>query len=221
MILYERLGAGNLCPSPIGYRVRIALALKGMDCERVPMRFADVDRLEAETGSRTCPAMVDGEARFGDSASIVRHLDAVQPARPVFRDEDRTFDLASIEREFGFRAAKVISPWFVERLCPEDRDYFRTSREERFGMTFAELVAHRSASELDLAFTVGRLAGRLDRTPFFSGNEPGFFDAVIYGYLLWVDFADPSAMPELPSHMAAWYEVRDLAWRSVCLKPFG
>lgn len=220
MKLYERLGANNLCPSPIGYRVRVALSVKGMDCERVPIRFADVDRLEAETGSRTCPAMVDGASRLTDSEAIVRYLDAVQPKRPVFRDEDRHFDLTAVERELGTRAGKVIAPWFIDRLCPEDRDYYRTSREERYGMTFAELVAHRSAAELDLAFSVGRVAAKLERTPFFSGSEPGFADAVIYGYLLWIELADPSAMPELPADMAVWYEARDLAWRRACLTPF-
>lgn len=221
MILYERLGANDLCPSPIGYRVRIALFLKGMDCERAAMRFADVDRLEAETGSRTCPAMVDGAVKLGSSAEIVRHLDSVNPARPVFGREDARFDVDSVEREFGFRAGKVVAPWFIERLCPEDRDYFRTSREARYEMSFTELVAHRSAFELDLAFTVGRIAKRLDRGPFFSGMQPGFADTVIYGYLLWIDFADPSAMPELPPHMAAWFEARDLAWRPICLAPFS
>lgn len=220
MKLYERLGANNLCPSPICYRVRIALALKGMDCERVPMRFADIDRLEAETGSRTCPAMADGTARLADSVAIVRHLDAVQPQRPVFRDEDKQFDLQTIERELGGRAGRVIAPWFVERLCPEDRDYYRHSREERYKATFAELVAHRSASELDLAFSVGRVARKLEGMPFFSGTQPGFADAVVYGYLLWIELADASAMPELPAAMAAWYEARDVAWRRPCLTPF-
>lgn len=221
MKLYERLGARNLCPSPIGYRVRVALSLKGMDCERVPMRFADVDRLEAETGSRTCPAMVDSMVRLTESAAIVRHLDAVQPQRPVFRDEDKHFDLDAIERELSARAGRVIAPWFIERLCPEDRDYYRRSREERYGMTFTELVAHRSASELDLAFSVGRVAAKLERSPFFSGDQPGFADAVVYGYLLWIELADSSAMPELPADMAAWYEARDLAWRRPCLAPFA
>ncbi|MFX4220674.1 MAG: glutathione S-transferase family protein [Thalassobaculum sp.] len=221
MKLYERLGADDLCPSPIGYRVRIALALKGMDCVRVPMRFADVERLEAETGSRTCPAMLDGDARLTDSAAIVRHLDLVQAKRPVLRDEDRHFKLSIVEQELGTRAGKVIAPWFIERLCPEDRDYYRSTREQRYGMSFAELVAHRSAAELDLAFTIARVASGLDRSPFFSGNEPGFADTVIYGYLLWIDLADPGAMPELPPGMAAWYEARDLAWRRPCLTPFA
>lgn len=220
MKLYERLGANNLCPSPIGYRVRVALSLKGMDCERIPMRFADVDRLEAETGSRTCPAMVDGMVRLTDSEAIVRHLDTVRPQRPVFRDEDKHFDLNAIERELGARAGKVIAPWFIDRLCPEDRDYYRRSREERYGMSFAELVAHRSASELDLAFSVGRVSAKLERSPFFSGDQPGFADAVVYGYLLWIELADASAVPELPPDMAAWYEARDLAWRRACLTPF-
>jgi len=220
VILYERLGADNLCPSPIGYRVRIALFLKQMDCPRVPMRMVDVDRLEAETGSRNCPAMVDGETRLISSAAVVRHLDAVDPDRVVFGDTDKHFNIDAVESEVGMRAGKVIAPWFVERLCPEDRDYFRRTREERFGMTFAELVAHRSTFELDLAFTVGRLATRLERGPFFSGTTPGFADSVIYGYLLWIDISDPSAMPELPPGMAAWYEARDLAWRQTCLTPF-
>jgi glutathione S-transferase len=221
MILYERQGADNICPSPIGYRVRAALATKLMDCRRVPMRFADVDRLEEETGSRTCPAMCDAGACFTTSAEIIRHLDAVNPDHPVFTNEDEAFDLDAVEREFGTRAGKVIAPWFIERLCPEDRDYYRTSREERYGLTFAELVAHRSAHELDLAFTIARLAKLMDRTAFFSGARPGFADTVVYGYLLWIELADTSAMPELPSEMAAWYEARDAAWRRACLAPFA
>jgi glutathione S-transferase len=219
--LYERLGADNLCPSPIGYRVRAALAMKGMDCERVPMRLIDVDRLEAATGSRTAPALVDGDRRFGDTVSMVKHLDAINPDHKVFVWQDAGLNLETVEREFGFRAGKVIAPKFLERLCPEDREYFQTSREARFGMTFAELVANRAASELDLAFTISRYAERLEQAPCFSGPKPGFSDTVVYGYLLWIRFVDPSAMPELPGGMQPWFEARDAEWREACLTPFS
>ena len=42
-ILYERAGVDGLCPSPVCWRTRIALALKGVEAERRPLRFADVE----------------------------------------------------------------------------------------------------------------------------------------------------------------------------------
>lgn len=193
--------------------------MKGMDCERVPMRLTDIDLLEVEIGSRTAPALVDGDRRFGDTVSIVTHLDAVNPDRKVFVWQDADLTLETVEREFGFRVGKVIAPQFLDRLCPEDRDYSRTTRESRFGMTFEELTANRAASEHDLAFTVSRYAERLDKGPCFSGPKPGFSDTVVYSYRQWISYVDLSAMPVLPGEMQPRFEARDAEWREACLKP--
>ncbi|MEQ9691107.1 MAG: glutathione S-transferase N-terminal domain-containing protein, partial [Bauldia litoralis] len=138
-ILYERAGLEGLCPSPVCWRTRIALALKGVDAERRAMRFADVDRLAEITGSRTVPVLaIDGAMVVGSDA-IAARLDAMVPdGMPLMRGDAAAVG-ADLEREFSHRIGPLVGADFVRRLLPEDRDYYKQSREARFGKSFEEL----------------------------------------------------------------------------------
>lgn len=218
-ILYERAGVDGLCPSPVCWRARIALALKGVEVERRAMRFADVEELAATTGSRTVPVLAVDGAMIVNSDAIAAHLDAVAPSGPQLMAGDAATVGADLERELGARIGPLVGADFQRRLLPEDRDYFKQSREARYGRSFEEFEALRGGLELDLAFSLGRLEPQLDEHRYLGGDEIAWSDIVAYSYIAWIAFASPRSMPELVNPVRTWFERLDADWRAICLEP--
>lgn len=217
--LYERMGVDGVCPSPVCWRARIALALKGVECEHRAVRFADVDRLAEVTGSRTVPVLAWGGALIVNSDAIAAHLDVTLPDRPRLLGDGAAEAAVGIERDLGMRIALLAAVDFPRRLVPEDRAYYQSSREARFGKSFEELEAMRAGLELDLAFSIGRLETKLDGRRHLAGDAVGWPDIVAYADLLWLEFASPRAMPELVNPVRGWFDRLDSEWRPICLAP--
>lgn len=81
--------------SSASYRVRIALALKGLDYEYRPVHLVKDGGEQHAAGYRALnpegrvPLLVDGDFRLGQSLAILRYLDARFPERPLVSAEPR------------------------------------------------------------------------------------------------------------------------------------
>lgn len=69
--------------SSASYRVRIALALKGLDCELVPVHLLRNEQLQEPYASisaaRLVPLLQDGDRVLTQSMAIIEYLDEVHP----------------------------------------------------------------------------------------------------------------------------------------------
>ncbi len=69
--------------SSASYRVRIALALKGLQAEMVPVHLVRNEQLQepfsAISPSRLVPLLTHGEAMLTQSLAIIEYLDEVHP----------------------------------------------------------------------------------------------------------------------------------------------
>ena len=75
LIFHERVGLEGRRISPFSWRIRYALAHKGINPEVVPTRFADVARIRTLSGQDLVPIIEhDGEV-VHDSWSIACHLE--------------------------------------------------------------------------------------------------------------------------------------------------
>lgn len=81
--------------SSASYRVRIALALKGLDYEYRPVHLVKDGGEQHAAGYRALnpegrvPLLVDGDFKLGQSLAILRYLDAHFPERPLVSAEPR------------------------------------------------------------------------------------------------------------------------------------
>src|ERR1700756_4676508 len=148
LVFHERVGLDGRRISPFSWRIRYALAHKGLDPEVVPTRFADVDRIRRLSGQHFVPIIEhDGEV-VHDSWSIACHLEDRFPDRPPL------FGSA-----IGRGASRLVNNWadsvlavslrqqiyadFIWCIDPGDREYFRGSREMLLGMTLEAYSADR------------------------------------------------------------------------------
>ena len=77
----------NYFRSSASYRVRIALALKGLDYDYVAVHLAKNEQFAAPYSdiaiSQLVPLLVDGDERLAQSMAIIEYLDETRPAPPL------------------------------------------------------------------------------------------------------------------------------------------
>jgi len=77
----------NYFRSSASYRVRIALALKGIDYEYKPVHLTKNEQFKesyaAVSASRLVPLLQDGDLRLTQSLAIIEYLDETHPAPPL------------------------------------------------------------------------------------------------------------------------------------------
>jgi glutathione S-transferase len=90
---------------------------------------------------------------------------------------------------------------------PEDRAYFRQSREARLQSSLEAVVENRIATLAELREALAPLRTHLRRFPFLGGAAPNYTDYIALGALLWV--GSVSTLPLLARDdevMCAWLE---------------
>ena len=130
--------------SPFCWRTKMALAHKGLAVETVPWRFTEKDKLPQPNAGRV-PVIVDGGRVVHDSTAIADYLEERYPDRQSLFGGTAGRALARFVQNWtetvlqtGLIRLVVLD---IHRHCtPEDRAYFRRSREERFGASLEDVV---------------------------------------------------------------------------------
>ena len=77
----------NYFRSSASFRVRIALALKGLDYDYIPVHLVKREHLDdaytAVSASRLVPTLQDGDALLSQSLAIIEYLDETHPQPPL------------------------------------------------------------------------------------------------------------------------------------------
>ncbi len=218
LVLYERLCADDRRPSPFCWRARLALAHKGLTPEIRAIKFGEGDKV-AFSGQIKVPVLVDGQSVVHDSWTIACHLEDSYPAAPslfggpggraVTRLVNHWVD-HSLEKAL----APILIPYLLAVACPEDRAYYRQTREARFGLTIEQMTVRRQTYVEALQPVLEPLRQRLAETPFLCGERPGYAD-----YLVFADFQWARSVCDRDVLAPEDKELR--TWRSTMLDLFG
>ncbi|QJQ95902.1 MULTISPECIES: glutathione S-transferase N-terminal domain-containing protein [Halomonadaceae] len=208
-LLYDLSGVDDgLRFSPYCWRVKFALAHKGLDYQTRPWRFSEKQALEF-SGQSTVPVMVDGEEVVSDSYEILRYLDRNYPDKPLLGG----VDAEARARFFKFYAERSLAPAIMRTIvmdllnaiAPEDRDYFRESREKRFGRSLEDLHSpSKGLSMLDQALEPMR--GRLAESDFLDGDAPAAADYLVVGSFMWARVVSTADLVSNADPVYAWLE---------------
>ena len=188
--LYDLAGANPaLRFSPYCWRTRLALAHKRLEVETVPWHFTDVEKL-AESGHDKVPIIVDGDRTVGDSWAIATYLEERYPERPsLFGGGGGIAHVRFVNAWADGILQPVIGRLVVrdvlDVLRPEDRPYFRHSRERAFGMTLEQATEGREAKVEEFRRLLRPLRIVLKGQPWLGGDAPDYADYIVLGSLQW------------------------------------
>lgn len=216
--LFELTGADDGCRfSPYCWRIRMALAHKGLAVEAVPWRFTEKEAI-AMSGQGRVPVLIDGERVVVDSWTIAGYLEETYPDRsPLFTagaGRPLTLLLKTwMERTLHPAISRMILVDILGCLHEKDHAYFRQTREAAFGATLEEVVADRDAGLPEFRKMLEPLRATLRETPFLGGAAPAFADYVAFGTFQWARVT--SAFPLLAEDDSVF------AWRERMLDLYG
>ena len=194
--------------SPYGWRVRMALAHKGLDYDLVPIGFTDKDKL-AFSGQTLVPVIIDGSKTIPDSWAIACHLEDAYPDRPSLFNGDAA---RSVTRLVANWVNSTVNPAMIKlivgdiyKVCrPVDQAYFLESREKRFGMKLGEFVDQSDAQieRFRAVLTPARLT--LQDQPYLSGQAAGYADYCLFGSFQWARCGSPLKLLATDDPVYAW-----------------
>jgi glutathione S-transferase len=211
--LYELQGTNDRRFSPYAWRSKLALAHKGLTPDEiVPAKFTEKAKIEFSGQGRT-PILVDGDKVVPDSWAIACNLEDTYPDRPSLFGGEASRGLAKFLNAYadgvmlGGIARQIL--WDVfQNVDTVDRDYFRETRQGRFGKTIEEIRDNRDQERPTWEAILAALRATLKDQPFFCGGAPpAYADYIIMGTFIWPRCT--SAYPMLPQGddpVHAWRE---------------
>ena len=132
--------------SPFCWRIRMALAHKGLTVETIPWRFTEKAAI-AHSGQERVPVIEDGGRVLADSWKIANYLEEAYPDRTSLFGGAAGEAMARFFNNLGRSRADTKhcelrrSRYPGCHLHPRDRDYFRQTREKRFGKSLDDFCA--------------------------------------------------------------------------------
>lgn len=210
IVLYDLVGRDDRRFSPHCWRTRMALAHKGLAYEARPTRFTDIPKI-GDGSVKTVPAIEDGGRLIVDSWAIARHLEEAYPDRPSLFGGPGGEALSRFVQSWcvavlhaGIAGLIVADIW--QHLLPEDRDYFRSSRERRFGRPLEEVQAGREQRVEGFRNALQPLRMTLKDAPFLGGEQPLYADYLVFGGFQWARTVSPFRLLSDDDPINAWFE---------------
>jgi glutathione S-transferase len=194
--------------SPYCWRIRMALAHKGLAVTTVPWRFTEGDALKF-AGATTVPVMVDGDKTVKDSWDIALYLDEAYPDRPKLFDSKQSAAVTLFFKQWAERSLPVMPVVVMDlfgHLHAKDKDYFRTTREKRFGKTLEEVGGNRAGATTTFRAALEPARQVLAVQPFICGATPGFADYIFFGPFMFARSMSPAQLLATDDPVHAWRE---------------
>jgi len=216
--LYDLAGAeADRRFSPFCWRIRMALAHKGLPTDAVSWRFTEKEVL-APTGQGRVPVIVDKGKWLSESWVIANYLEDAYPDQPSLFGSSAG---RSVTRFVQGWTDAVLHPALVrcvvldvwQHVHEKDKAYFRKTREERFGAPLETVQSGREDRLPALRESLLPLRNLLGAQSFIGGLQPRYADYIVFGAFQWARCISPFKLltPDDPVY----------AWRDRMLDLFG
>jgi glutathione S-transferase len=210
IILYDLAGADGRRFSPNCWRTKLALAHKGLAFETKPVHFTDISTI-ANGRQKTLPVIDDGGRIVGDSAEIADYLETMYPERPSLFGGVSGRALTQFAQAWAVSTlhSGVIDLILLDIynvLHKADRDYFRATRERRFGRTLEEVQQGREERLPAFRKSLQPLRTLLTAQPWVGGEGPLYADYLLFGPFQWARMVSDFRLLEDDDAVASWVD---------------
>lgn len=209
--LYDLAGADDCIRfSPYCWRIRFALAHKGLPVETIAWRFTE-KRAIAFSGQGKVPVLIDAERCVADSWEIAIYLEDTYRDRPSLFGSEAGRGLVRFISQWTNEAvhpaiARVILPDLVTILHEKDREYFVATREAAFGTTIDVLAGSREEHLAALRRVIQPLRSTLAAQAYLAGPTPNYADHVVFSAFQWARVSSPIALLDAGDPLHPWCE---------------
>lgn len=194
--------------SPYCWIVKFALLHKGVDFETIPLRFTEKHNYPGED-LKTLPILTDNDQTICDSVNIIAYLEK-QYSGPALTNSSA--ELAAVEFYKAWMDTclfPAIGPRLFVRVHAaaheDDKEYFRKTREKRFGKTLEEVAMSPGLNEKTEA-ALQTLAAPLARYKFLGGDTPNLSDYNVFSVFMWQRVLTSETLYEMPQAVESWIE---------------
>jgi glutathione S-transferase len=206
--LYDLVGANDLRFSPFCWRTKALLTYKNIPYTTVPVRFTEKDKL-AFSGQGRVPVIKENGTVVADSWAIAEYCEKTHPQPSVFpgigiKEACRFFNLYVDNTVHQALFPLVVADIFAH-VDPVDREYFRTSREERLGMTLEQAAAKRAEFRPQLRAVLAQLNATIAGQDYFFGLCT-YADLCLFGTCKWVTTISTEPLFDTAPALRAWWE---------------
>lgn len=210
LVLYDLVGRDDRRFSPHCWRSRLALAHKGLDVVTRPTRFTEIATI-AGGSQKTLPVLEDDDQVVGDSWAIAEYLETAYPDRPSLFGGPVGRSLSVFLQNWAVDTIhRGLVPLIIldiyDHLTPEDRDYFRKTREQRLGRTLEDIQTGREERVEGFRNSLAPLRRTLEGQDYLGGARPSYGDYVIFGCFQWARVVSPFAVLATDDPIRAWFQ---------------
>ncbi len=195
--------------SPYCWRIRMALAHKGLDFQTVPWRFMQKDAIKPHNSEKV-PVLVDGDTSISDSWAIANYLEDKYPDRPSLFGGEGGRAMARMLNSWSDVSVGQIAPLIITDihagLHPGDQDYFRRTREKNLGRKLEEVVADREQQVENVRKWLHPLRMTLRAQSFLGGAAPNYADYIVFGPFQWARLTSSFELLMPDDTIYAWRE---------------
>lgn len=209
MKLFELVGKDKTQGfSPYVWRIRMALAHKGLDVEMIPLTFTEIPELDG-VKAKTVPILEHDGIYIPESWDIARYLEEKFADRPSLFGGEEGKAYANFFNYASFY--NLLIPLFpalafdiFEGLDKKDQDYFRHSREARLGKTLEEAHENKDQALKTFRRQLYPYNSTLRTQDFLFGSRPAYVDYILYGLFQWAKGVSPLTLLNADEPLYQW-----------------
>ncbi|MGX9429778.1 MULTISPECIES: glutathione S-transferase family protein [Bradyrhizobium] len=211
MKLFELVGTDTSRPfSPYCWRIRMALAHKGLGAESIPWCFTQKEAIAPHKSDKV-PVLLDGDTTVTDSWAIANYLEDTYADRPSLFGGEGGRAMGRMLNWWGdVTVVGGIFPLIVAdipaHLAPDDVAYFRRTREARLGKSLEEAAATRDQAVEGFRRSLDPLRLTLRTQAYLGGDRPNYADYIVFGGFQWARVVSPFKLLVESDPVYAWRE---------------
>lgn len=207
-LLYDLTDGSNSRFSPFCWRTKLSLAHKQLEFDTIPVTFTEVR--EILEGKHKVPTLIDNGYLVSDSFQIALYLEETYSNGPSLFSSSAELGTARIVEAWANQITVAILPMIAldicEKLSSSDKEWFRATREQRFGSTLEELRQRRYQGIEAFRATLTPLRTVLSQQSFIGGEVPTFSDFIVFGTFQWPKMMSDFALLTSDDTIGLWHK---------------
>ena len=210
MILYELDAINEQYFSPYTWRILMALNHKGLyeKVERIQVKFSDKSPI-SHKGFNTVPVLEDNKNWVGESLQIAKYLDETYPDKPSLFSSIENMHLTSLinlymDPKILSILARIIVADVYKVIQPDDKIYFRATREKMLNKTLEEVEQESKKFIPIFQKEINPFRKLLKNNDFFTGDKPTYCDYLLFGFFMWAKNSSKKQLLEKDDVLWHW-----------------